>query len=115
MRGAGAVLLALVVACGPARAPRGASLASVETCEYVVRNATNLALEIRRFEERRLAGIGSLNPGEQLTESARCAEGRVYVLGIPIPRQVGAPAGRPVFGFADLESGKRAQLTLYWP
>lgn len=115
MRRAGLTLLAFVVACGPARPPRGASLASVETCEYVVRNATSMALEIRRFEERRLAGIGSLNPGEQITESARCAEGRVYVLGIPIPMQVGAPSGKPVFGFAELESGKRALLTLYWP
>ena len=111
---AGIALLACVAACAPAR-PRTASLASVEMCDYVVRNATGLALEIRRFEENRLAGIGSLNPGEQITQSARCAEGRVYVLGVPIPRQVGAPTGRPVFGFADLESGKRAQLTLYWP
>jgi hypothetical protein len=115
MRLAGAVaLFALLAGCAPAR-HRGASLASVETCEYVVRNATGLALEIRRFEERRLAGIANLNPGEQITESARCAEDRVYVLGIPIPRQVGVPTGQPVFGFADLESGKRAQLTLSWP
>jgi hypothetical protein len=108
-----AALLVLVAACG-ARTQRD-GLSSGLPCEYVVRNATGMALEVRRFEERQLAGVGNLNPGEQLTASAPCSEGRVYVLGIPMPMQVGAPSGRPVFGFADLERGKSAQLTLYWP
>ena len=115
MRGTAAIAtLAMVAACAPSRAqpPR---LASAELCEYVVRNATGMALEVRRFAERSLVGIGTLNPIEQLTESAPCADGRVYVLGIPLPRQVGAPTGKPLFGFVDLEPGKRAQLSLYWP
>lgn len=114
MRGAALAALTLAWACTPVRGRREA-LATEAPCAYVVLNATGMALEIRRFEERTLAGVGNLNPGEQLTESAPCAEGRVYVLGIPIPRQVGVPTGRPVFGFADLEPGKRAQLTLHWP
>jgi hypothetical protein len=113
MRVVGAFALALVASCGASR-PREALVSSLP-CEYVVRNATGMALEIRRFEERQLAGIGNLNPGEQITERAPCSEGRVYVLGIPIPRQIGVPTGQPVFGFADLVRGERAQLTLYFP
>ena len=114
MRRAAFAALALASACTAARGQREA-LATEAPCAYVVLNATGMALEIRRFEERQLAGIGTLNPGEQISDSAPCAEGRVYVLGIPLPRQVGVPTGRPVFGFADLEPGKRAQLTLHWP
>ena len=114
MRVVAVLTLALVAGCA-SRGSQRAGLASDAPCEYVVRNATGMALEIRRFEERRLGGVGNLNPGEQITETAPCNEGRVYVLGIPIPRQVGVPSGKPVFGFADLEPGKRAQLTLYWP
>ncbi len=115
MRGACALAtLAIVAACGPMR-PQPGRLAGTQTCEYVVRNATGLALEVRRFEERSLRGVGTLNPGEQLTESAPCTEGRVYVLGIPLPRQVGVPTGKPVFGFVDLDPATRAQLTLHWP
>jgi len=106
--------LAIAAACGPMR-PKPGQLASSQPCEYVVRNATGMALEVRRFEERSLRGVGTLSPGEQLTESAPCSEGRVYVLGIPLPRQIGVPAGKPVFGFVDLDPATRAQLTLYWP
>lgn len=114
MRLAAVLLLALLPGCASRGSPR-AGLTSEAPCEYVVRNATGMALEIRRFEERQLAGVGNLNPGEQISDSAPCSEGRAYVLGIPIPRQVGVPTSRPVFGFADLEPGKRAQLTLYFP
>jgi hypothetical protein len=106
--------LAIVAGCASAR-PRPSRVTDAETCNYVVRNTTSLALEVRRFGERSLVGIGTLNPIEQLTESTPCSDGRVYVLGIPLPIQVGAPRGRPVFGFVDLEPGKNAQLTLYWP
>jgi hypothetical protein len=115
MRGVVAIAaLAIVAGCASAR-PQPARLAGAETCNYVVRNATSTALEVRRFGERSLEGIGTLNPIEQLSESTPCSDGRVYVLGIPVPIQVGAPRGRPVFGFVDLEPGKNAQLTLYWP
>ena len=112
IRVAGAFTLALVCSCASG-SRRG--LTSDVDCDYVVRNATDIALEVRRFEERRLGGVGTLNPGEQISDRAPCAEGRVYVLGIPVPRQVGAPTGRPAFGFADLVRGERAQITLYLP
>jgi hypothetical protein len=60
--------------------------------------------------------VGALNPGELLTESMSCAERRVWVRGIAIPSQVGAPAGVGfVQGWADLVRGERAIVALHWP
>jgi hypothetical protein len=113
------VALALLSACGPMRG-RGGLLGSEEKCEFVVLNATNWALDVRRYEgtryePRRAMNIGTLNPSEQLTQTVSCREERVFIAGLPLPVQVGVQLGSPVFAFADLEPGKRAQLTLHWP
>jgi hypothetical protein len=60
--------------------------------------------------------IGALNPGELLTHSVPCAQRLVWISGIPIPQQVGAPVS---FGFVQgqeaLVEGERVAIALQWP
>lgn len=114
----GVCTLAVLVsagACAVSRPPID-RIARGEECEFVVTNRTGLALEIRRFREYSTVAIGAINPGELLTDSASCAEGRVEIAGVPIPMQVGAPVR---FAFvrasADLVPGTRVDLPLHWP
>jgi hypothetical protein len=60
--------------------------------------------------------IGALNPGELLTHSVPCAQQGVWIGGIPIPQQVGAPVGFHIAqGWAELAEGNRVEVSLFWP
>jgi len=60
--------------------------------------------------------IGALNPGELLNYSLPCAVERVWIAGIPIPSQVGAPVTfRLVQAQATLIEGERVAVALQWP
>lgn len=111
-----AVLVAIVVpSCATVR-DREPALVQ-RSCEFVVHNRTPLALEIRmRVRELSTAPIGALNPGELLTHAAPCAQGRIWIAGIEIPWQVGAPLRFGViYSSADLVEGDRVQVALHWP
>jgi hypothetical protein len=87
------------------------------SCEFIVYNRTPHALEIRmRVRRFSATPIGVLNPGELLTHSVPCAERRVWIRGIPIPSQIGAPV---TFGFVQgeeaLVEGERVEIALQWP
>jgi hypothetical protein len=114
----GAMALALhasIAGCAMALPPRD-RVARAAECHFVVFNNTPVALEIRKFSGLSTIAIGAINPGELLSESTSCAEGRVHVAGVPIPMQVGAPPrGALVHGSADLVPGTRVNLGLYWP
>ena len=87
------------------------------SCAFVVHNRTPHALEIR-MGVRRLSTtpIGALNPGELLTHSVPCGQRLVWIRGIPIPQQIGAPVS---FGFVQgqeaLVEGERVEIALQWP
>lgn len=60
--------------------------------------------------------IGALNPGEMLTHSVSCGLRHVWISGLPLPAQVGAPVS---FAFvqadATLLAGERVDIALQWP
>ena len=87
------------------------------TCAIVVYNQTPHALEVRMSVRRHTTmPIGALNPGELLNYSLPCARGGVWISGIPIPSQVGAPVSfRLVEGGAELVEGERVEIALHWP
>jgi hypothetical protein len=85
-------------------------------CEFVVYNRTQHPLEIHLLRARSTTPVGALNPGELLTHSVSCAENRVWIRGITIPAQVGAPVDFGfVHGWADLVQGEKASVALHWP
>lgn len=88
-----------------------------EACNVAVHNRTPQPLEIRlRVRAQATAPLGSLNPGELMTHSVPCAERRVWVAGIELPRQAGArPRFGVVYGEAELVRGERVQVALHWP
>ena len=111
-----AITVALMV-IGCATAPAPEPRAVPESCQFVVYNQTPLALEIR-LQVRAFATtpIGALNPGELLTHAVSCAQQRVWIAGIEIPWQVGAPLRFGVlYGSAELVEGDRVQIALHWP
>ena len=60
--------------------------------------------------------IGALNPGELLTYSVPCTVRRVWIGGVPIPSQIGAPVSfRLVQGEVTLIEGERVEIALQWP
>src|SRR4029077_15607578 len=81
------VAAAMASSCAPQRQ----ELVTPASCEFAVYNLTPHALEIR-MRVRRLSTtpIGALNPGELLTYTVPCDGRRVWIVGIPIPSQVGA-------------------------
>lgn len=87
------------------------------SCEFVVRNQTPHALEIRmRVGGSSTIAMGALNPGELLTHSAACAERGVWIGGVAIPSQVGAPVSFGVVQrWAELVEGDRVEIALHWP
>ena len=87
------------------------------SCAIVVYNQTPHALEVRvRVRRLTTMPIGALNPGELLNYSLPCARGSVWISGIPIPSQVGAPVSfRVVEGGAQLVEGERVEIVLHWP
>jgi hypothetical protein len=89
----------------------------VQRCEFIVYDHTPYALEIRmRVRAFPTTPIGALNPGELLTHSVPCAAQAVWIGGIPMPPQLGAPVGFGVLGTAaDLVEGERVEIPLYWP
>ena len=92
-------------------------LVTPSTCEFAVYNLTPHALEIR-MRVRRLSTtpIGALNPGELLPYAVPCDRRSVWIVGIPIPSQVGARVSfSSVQGHGDLVAGERVQVTLQWP
>ena len=110
------VAAALVVA-GCARPPARPAGLREATCQFAVFNRTPHALEIRLGLRRGSpAPIGAINPGESLTHAVACAEDRVWVGGVPIPSQVGAPVR---FGLvqhsAELVEGSRVEISLHCP
>ena len=110
-----AAFVAAAVAASCA-APRQ-ELVTPASCEFAVYNLTPHALEIR-MRVRRLSTtpIGALNPGEVLTDAVPCDRGTVWIVGIPIPSQVGARVSfSSVQGHVDLIEGQRVQVALQWP
>jgi hypothetical protein len=107
----------VLLACGCAAAPHQAREGETVRCDFIVYNRTPHALEIRmRARTLSTTAIGALNPGELLTYSVPCALRRVWIGGIPIPSQVGAPvAFRLVQGQATLIEGERVEIALQWP
>jgi hypothetical protein len=86
-------------------------------CAIAVSNLTPHALEIR-IGDRRLGttSIGSINPGELLNYELPCSRGGIWVSGIAIPSQVGAPVSfQSVQSWAELVKGERVEVALHWP
>ena len=107
----------VLLACGCAAARHQGREREGVQCEFVVYNRTPHALEIR-MRARRLSTIeiGTLNAGELLTHSVPCAVQRVWIGGVPIPSQVGAPVSfRFVQGEVILIEGERVEIPLQWP
>jgi len=107
----------VLLACGCAAAPHLERGRETVRCDFVVYNRTPHALEIRlRAGTLSTTAIGALNPGELLTYSVPCAVQRVWIRGIPIPSQVGAPVSfRFVQGEVTLIEGERVEIALQWP
>ena len=86
-------------------------------CAIVVSNQTPHSLEIRVGDHRiGSTPIGSINPGELLNYAVPCSRGGIWVSGIPIPSQVGAPVSfRMVQSWAELVQGERVEVALHWP
>lgn len=85
-------------------------------CGFLVRNQTNYALEIRLVRGRQSSSpIGALNPGETLTYHVPCVARFVWVRGVAIPWQVGAPTFWPVDGAAELLPHERVAISLWRP
>jgi hypothetical protein len=106
-----------VLACACAAAPQHQSARDTVQCEFQVYNRTPHALEIRMgVRAFSTAPIGALNPSEMLSRVVPCASRHVWIVGIPIPAQVGAPvAFRLVQGEGDLIAGERVEIDLHWP
>jgi hypothetical protein len=113
----GAVILSFgLVGASCATLPRRERPRIGSDCEFVVYNRTGHALEIRLLRKRATTPVGALNPGELLSESISCGEKRVWIGGIAIPAQVGAPIDVGyVLGWADLVRGERAIVSLHRP
>ena len=110
---AATVAAALASSCAGQRQ----ELVTPASCEFTVYNLTPHALEIR-MRVRRLSTtpIGALNPGEMLTSAVPCDQRRVWIVGIPIPSQVGARVSfSSVQEHVDLVAGERVQVALQWP
>ena len=113
IRAAAFVAAAVASSC----APQHQELVTPASCEFAVYNLTPHALEIR-MRVRRLSTtpIGALNPGELLTYTVPCDGRRVWIVGIPIPSQVGARVSfSSVQEHVDLIEGQRVQVALQWP
>ena len=113
IRAAAFVAAAVASSCAPQRQ----ELVTPASCEFAVYNLTPHALEIR-MRVRRLSTtpIGALNPGELLTYTVPCDGRRVWIVGIPIPSQVGARVSfSSVQEQVDLIEGQRVQVALQWP
>lgn len=111
-----AVLLAGVL-CGCAiargRADRG-------SCEFVVFNRTSYALDVRRMRDTlgstTTLTLGTLDPGERLSDSAPCEQGAVWIRGYAVPAATWLRTEFPfVDGWSDLTPGVRASISLHWP
>jgi hypothetical protein len=110
----------MVMALGAGAACAGRRAAAPEPsqaqCVFLVDNHTSEALEIRLVRSMSTTPIGALNPGEGLTHSVPCAQHSVWIAGVPIPAQVGAPTFFGVVeGSASLVEGDRVRIALYWP
>jgi hypothetical protein len=113
----GVRFLAVLLASGCAAAPHRASDAPAARCEFAVYNRTPHALEVR-VEARpgSTTPIGALNPSELLTHAVPCGWRHVWVVGVPIPMQIGGPVSfRFVQAEAALIEGERVEIDLHWP
>ena len=108
---------AALVLGGCARSPQRERHVVQDDCDFVVLNRTSHVLEIRvGIRPMSTMVVGALNPGELLNHSAPCAEQGVWIEGIPIPDQVGAPLLFAVVQrWAELAAGDRVEVSLYWP
>jgi hypothetical protein len=111
------LVLAGTVCSACAAGPQAESGLPAPSCTVVVFDRTPHALEIRLGVGAFTSSpIGALNPGELLTYSVPCARGGIWITGIPILQQVGAPVSfRAVGGWTALVPGGRAQIALEWP
>jgi len=105
----------LLVSCAPVT--RRAEHPAAVDCTVVVFNRTPHILEVRvGIRPATTLAVGTLNPGELLHHEAPCAQGALWVGGIPVPDQAGAPVWfRAVEGWTGLEEGVRSEVALHWP
>jgi hypothetical protein len=113
----GPALAVAVMAAGCASRPMPDPDFVQRECEFRVINATPTAIEVRLITTGySTRWIGSLNYGELLTHRVPCAARRVYVMGVEIPWQSGAPRQfGAVYGDAELVEGEVVRIALHWP
>jgi hypothetical protein len=87
--------------------------AAGESCTFVVYNRSEYALAVRVLEHGRFLTRGEMNPGELLTGTAPCAQGRVYVQATNIV-QPWYPT-RIFRAWGDLVEGERTAIWLQFP
>ena len=112
-----AITALLATACASHRADT--SVDPADQCWFVVYNRTAYALDVRVLRDATGVGartLGTINPGERLTDWEPCSRTSVLVRGVAVPPQVG---GRTEFGYvqggAELEPGQEVEVWLHFP
>ena len=108
------LLVMLVLGCAPHRTrPRSPFLTD---CAFTVANQAPYAMAVRLVVSYSSIEIGALNPGELLNHKVSCSQEMVYIRGVAIPPQVGAPTSNgSVLRWAQLSPGERVMIPLSWP
>ena len=115
MRIVAVVLAGFLTGCAIAR-----GVSDRGSCEFVVYNRTSYALDVRAMRDTTgrsvAASVGTINPGEAITDRAPCALGAVWLRGYTLPVAIGMPARYPyVDGWVDLLPGTKATVWLSYP
>jgi hypothetical protein len=90
-----------------------------EQCGFAVYNRTEYALDVRLMHDDfgvNTQSLGTLNPGERLSDQEPCSAEIVRIRGVPVPRQAGAPTTfRYVQNSAELDPGSVVEVWLHYP
>ena len=117
MRGGLALVLAAVVSgCAITRSARS----DRSLCEFVVYNRTSHALDIRAMRDTLgrapTLTLGTLDPGERLSDRVPCEQGAVWIRGYALPPATWLPAKFPfIEAWSELAPGEKPSISLHWP
>jgi hypothetical protein len=90
------------------------------SCEFVVFNRTSYALDVRAMRDTLgrspTLTLGTLDPGERLSDKAPCEQGAVWIRGYAVPAATWLRTEFSfVDGWSDLTPGERVSISLHWP
>jgi hypothetical protein len=110
------VLMAVGTGCAIVRPGR----MDRESCEFVVYNRTSYALDIRAMRDTTgrapTLTLGTLDPGERLSDRVPCDQGAVWIRGYSLPPATWLPARFPyIEAWSELTPGEKPSISLHWP